>query len=195
MGPGGTSPRRQTMQHRRMGRTASGAWLVAGAIAGMSALACSSSSKVDGAPGAAWSAVIPQAAFPPRMAHTTLPFQDRIWIMGGEGTDGAERNDVWSSADGVTWTMATDAAAWSPRGLAAGVVFQGKMWLIDGARRGDVWSSADGVQWSSMPQPAPFTGRYGHCALVFDDKLWILGGYGAAGTQINDVWSSTDGGT
>jgi hypothetical protein len=187
------------MQHRRMGRTTSGALLVAGAIAGTSALACSSSSlqmNPDGGP--AWSAVTSQAAFPPRMAHVALSFQDRIWIMGGEGTDGAERNDVWSSADGVTWTMATtptNLATWSPRGLAAGVVFQDKMWLIDGARVGDVWNSTDGASWASMPQPAPFTGRYGHCALVFDDKIWILGGYGAAGTQINDVWSSTDGGT
>src|SRR4051812_35126739 len=118
------------MQSRRMRRIARGTLFIAGAIAGASTFACSSSSKqaTDGAGTAAWAAVTPHAAFPPRMAHVALSFQDRIWIMGGEGTDGADRNDVWSSADGATWTMETGAASWSPRGLAAGVVFQNAMW-------------------------------------------------------------------
>jgi len=180
-----------------MGRTTTGTLFIAGAIAGASALACSSSSKqmTDGAGTAAWAAVTSHAAFPARMSHVALSFQDRIWIMGGEGTDGAERNDVWSSDDGATWTMATGAASWSPRGLAAGVVFQNAMWLIDGSRLSDVWTSTDGAAWTSVNQAAAFAPRFGHCALVFHDKIWILGGYGAGGTQINDVWSSTDGAT
>jgi len=165
-------------------------------VAGASLLACSSSTSGPSSTGQPeWSPVGVGAAFPARMAHVGLAFHDRLWIMGGEGADGADRNDVWSSADGVNWTMVTAAADWSPRNLAAGVVFQDRMFLIDGARLGDVWSSTDGALWSPHPQAAPFAPRFGHCALVFDDKLWILGGYGAAGAPINDVWSSPDGST
>jgi hypothetical protein len=174
------------------------ALLVAVVMVGASVTACSNSmgqANADSGGGGppAWSAAGVPGAFPPRMSHVGLAFQDRIWIMGGEGADGTERNDVWSSADGVTWTMATNAAAWSARGLGAGVVFQNKMWLIDGARQSDVWTSTDGATWTSVSQSPSFPPRYGHCALVFNDRIWILGGYGAAGTQINDVLSSADG--
>ena len=95
-----------------------------------------------------------------------------IWIMGGQGSDGTLRNDVWSSADGVAWTMATAAAAWSPRELTAGVVYQNKMWMIDGSpRSSEVWTSTDGATWTSVTQAAPFSPRYGHCTLVHNDKI------------------------
>jgi hypothetical protein len=175
-----------------------------GVMAGASVLACSSSSlmspNADGggdvvAGPAAWSRA-GTAAFPPRMSHLGLVLDNRIWIMGGQGSDGTLRNDVWSSADGVAWTMATAAAAWSPRELTAGVVYQNKMWLVDGSpRSSEVWTSTDGATWTSVTQAAPFSPRYGHCALVHDDKVWILGGYGASGADLNDVWSSTDGAT
>jgi hypothetical protein len=168
-------------------------------LLGLTSLACNAKTSIGEVPDAAgtpaWSAVAVTAAFPPRMSHLGLAFHGRIWIMGGEGQDGAERNDVWSSADGRSWTMATAAADWSVRGLAAGVVFQDKMWLIDGVRESDVWTSTDGAAWTAVAQAAPFPGRFGQCALVFNDKIWIIGGYGAAGTSINDVWSSTDGAT
>jgi len=179
-----------------------GVWL--GGMAGASALACSSplmSPNPDGAGDAvtgppAWSLAATAAAFPPRMSHVGLVYDERIWIMGGQGSDGTLRNDVWSSADGVAWTMATAAAAWTPRELMAGVVYQNKMWMIDGSpRSSEVWTSTDGAAWTSVTQAAPFSPRYGHCTLVFNDKIWILGGYGAAGTDVNDVWSSTDGAT
>src|SRR4051794_31011942 len=75
---------------------------------------------------ASWTVAASPAAFPPRMGHLGMVFKDRMWIMAGEGTDGDDRNDVWSSADGKTWTMATAAAAWSPRSLAGGAVFNDK---------------------------------------------------------------------
>ena len=185
------------MVARRQERgSTSRALLVAGVMVGVSVSACSSSpgqGNPDGGGPPAWSAAGTPGAFPPRMSHVGLAFQDRLWIMGGEGEDGTERNDVWSSADGASWTMATNAAAWSARGLAAGVVFQDKMWLIDGSRLSDVWTSTDGAAWTSVNQAPSFPPRFGHCALVFNNRIWVIGGYGAAGTQINDVWSSADG--
>ncbi len=33
----------------------------------------------------------------------------------------------------------------------------------------------------------------GHQSVVFDGKIWVLGGYNKQGTEINDVWYSSDG--
>jgi len=37
-----------------------------------------------------------------------------MWVIGGADMNGA-KNDVWSSADGITWTQATASAPFTPR--------------------------------------------------------------------------------
>lgn len=162
---------------------------------------CTAGSPVDaGTDGQAgsqlrWQQAEIASGFPARMAHVGLAFNDKMWILGGEGSDGSDRNDVWSSSDGSHWSLATAAAAWSPRSLHRGVVFQDKMWIIDGVRKSDVWSSADGANWTKVVEPAAFPARYAGQVVAFADKMWIIGGYGTNGEPMNDVWSSGDGKT
>jgi hypothetical protein len=136
------------------------------------------------------------AEWTPRRNQTGVAFNNRLWVMGGN--DGGIRNDVWSSADGITWTQETAAAQWSARTDHAVVVFNNRLWVLGGAagsnRQSDVWSSTDGITWTQEAATAWPT-RSAHAAVVFNNKLWVLGGEGPTGTtaRLNDVWSSDDG--
>ena len=37
-----------------------------------------------------------------RMAHKTVTFNDKLWIVGGVDSSGSPKADVWSSEDGET---------------------------------------------------------------------------------------------
>lgn len=139
-----------------------------------------------------WVQVNVVAGFPARADHVALAFKDKVWVLGGTGSYGTDRNDVWSSSDGNRWSQGS-AAAWSPRSLHRGVVFQDRMWVIDGVRKSDVWSSGDGAVWTKVVEPAAFPPRYAGQVVVFADKMWIIGGYGALGKALADVWSSPNG--
>lgn len=125
----------------------------------------------------------------------------RMWLMGGEGKDGACFNDVWATdqADGTGWVQVSSEAPWSARSSHAMVVFQGKMWIVGG--RGpsgglqDVWSSADGETWEQVTEKAPWSPRWGVGLAVFSDRLWLFGGQtGPQPYQVSDeVWASSDG--
>jgi N-acetylneuraminic acid mutarotase len=139
-------------------------------------------------------------------------YQDRMWIVGGDGNQGHYQSDVWSSADGVHWDCVNSAVPWGPRLLHYTFVFKDKIWILGGqtlpqfapaAERfyDDVWHSKDGIEWQQLELDAPRwtpRGMIGGSA-VFDNRVWILGG-GTYETPTrpdrsyyNDIWSSADG--
>ena len=109
-----------------------------------------------------WNAL--RGGWSPRSGHTSVVFQNKIWVLGG--VDNLRRyNDVWSSPDGSTWTESTPPGSasknvgganknwWGIRHSHTSVVFKGKIWLLGGrpggtTRVNDVWSSADGSTWT-----------------------------------------------
>lgn len=101
-----------------------------------------------------------------------------------------------------------------PQGRSVSIVaFDDKLWSIGGwviGRRDengnipfndpvkDVWSSADGISWTRNIIEDGFSKREAVTALNYDGKLWVIGGngvgsFGALGSPLRDVWSSTDG--
>ena len=48
-----------------------------------------------------------------RTAHTSVVFDDKIWLMGGVAS--LRMNDVWASRDGAVWVEATASAGWAGR--------------------------------------------------------------------------------
>ena len=144
-----------------------------------------------------WELVTGASSWAPRSGHTSLVFNDDMWVIGGfYWSDGPNfRNDVWRSTDGADWTLATEAAPWSGRMGHTSVVFDGRMWVLGGfnldGSNSEVWSSSDGITWASVTLEAPWSGRSGHTSVVHDGKIWVLGG--GAGTSKSDVWSSSDG--
>ncbi|MGJ8660366.1 MAG: Kelch repeat-containing protein, partial [Cellulophaga fucicola] len=140
------------------------------------------------------------AAFSERYGHSTVVFNNKMWIIGGRDKVSSNYlNDVWYSTDGVTWTEATDSANFDGRHSHTSFVFDNKIWVIGGRdtnldRLNDVWYSTDGVNWTEATDEAEFDIRSKHTSIVHDNKMWVIGGYGGAGINwLNDVWYSTDG--
>ena len=145
--------------------------------------------------GGNWTQATYSAGWSPRYGHSSVVFDNKMWVLGGEGEDDV-RNDVWYSVDGVNWTQATASAGWEPRANHTSVVFDNKIWVLGGYDYNyddlnDVWYSSDGVNWTQACSSSFWSPRYGHTSVVFDNKIWVMGGedYDVR----NDVWYSTDG--
>tara|TARA_R110002051_G_scaffold81910_3_gene146467 strand:+ start:11013 stop:12143 length:1131 start_codon:yes stop_codon:yes gene_type:complete len=141
--------------------------------------------------GVTWTEVTTSAPFLARNSHTSVVFNDKIWVIAGWSSGNNRENDVWSSSDGMTWTSVTTDAAFSKRGAHTSVVFDNKIWVIGGEfpfsdSADDVWSSADGLSWSQAIAAADFFRRTSHTSVVSDDKIWLIAGFD--GTHKNDVW-------
>jgi len=129
------------------------------------------------------------AAWSARVNHSSVTYNDKMWIMGGY--DGSLKNDVWSSSDGITWTEETAAASWPARDNHSSVTYNDKMWIMGGEFFNDVWSSSDGITWTQETAAANWSARQRLTAVTYNDKMWIMGGYD--GSSKRDVWSSSDG--
>ncbi len=145
----------------------------------------------------AWTQATASANWSARSWHTSVVFDNKIWVIGGWASSSSYDNDVWYSTDGINWIQATANAGWSARRGHTSVVFNNKIWVIggydaNGFFRNDVWYSSDGVTWSRATETAMWVERYGHSSVVFDNKMWVMGGSSGSGNR-NDVWYSTDG--
>jgi hypothetical protein len=155
--------------------------------------------------GSVWTRVAPSAAWSPRLAAGVVSHRNRMWLLGGTenyyfGDARSLKNDVWSSADGVTWKQETPAAQWSPRAYHQAVAFNDKIYVLGGGNyvptpesRNDVWSSSDGVQWTCETASAPWPPRLWFSAAVYRGRLWVLGGWSKTADNHGDVWHSADG--
>jgi hypothetical protein len=181
-------------------------WLMGGWHGGRLDHASASNAVWSTADGIQWKQETEAAGWSPRMAAGAVVFNDRMWILGGTrkyyfGDDSDLKNDVWSSADGVTWERATEAAPWSARAYLAAVVHDGKMWVMGGGNylpnyqvKNDVWSSPDGVHWTEETASAPWPPRIWFSAEVYRGRMWVLGGWSNNPSRNwNDVWHSRDG--
>lgn len=105
-----------------------------------------------------WSQATSAAPWSGRRLHTAVPFDGRMWVIGG--FSGSPNNDVWHSADGAVWTAATTAASWARRHGHTSVVFDGRMWLLGGRNdsgqpQSDVRYSTNGANWTTATGSAP----------------------------------------
>ncbi len=142
--------------------------------------------------GTSWTNKI--ADWSPREHHTSLVFDDKIWVLGG--SDGNNLDDVWSSANGRDWTNLAAADHWSARSSHSSLVHKDKIWVLGGALAGetttnDVWFSTSGTQWDTGASYR-WSPRESHTSVVFKNQMWTLGGALADGTTTNDVWTSTN---
>ena len=146
---------------------------------------------------AAWTQATSSATWSARAWHSSVVFDDKLWVLGGYDVNISAKNDVWFSADGITWTLATSDAAWSARWGHSSVVFDNKLWVLggNGSRKNDAWFSEDGSTWTQATSSATWSARAWHSSVVYDDKLWVLGGSVSANSEKNDVWFSEDGST
>lgn len=142
------------------------------------------------------------ADFGYRFAHTSLVFDDKMWVIAGENLFGVI-NDVWYSTDGVFWLPSTHSAQFGARRSHASTVHNSEMYVIGGTgdnmtntKMNDVWSSADGKTWTKLNDD--LTGnvgmqdRFHHTVVSFNGNLVVLAGFRI--WMRNDMWISTDNG-
>jgi hypothetical protein len=137
--------------------------------------------------------------FSGRVGHTSIVFNNKIWVIGGSTNSGLQ-NDVWSSADGISWEQITSSAQFDKRLGHRLFIFADKMWLIGGNNNSgfvnDIWNTADGVNWTQSSNSSAFEPRAQFSIDVLDSTIWLVGGYGLPGGSFgsyDDVWQSTDG--
>lgn len=149
-----------------------------------------------------WTEVNGSAEFSKRWQHTSVVFDDSLWVIGGflEGSGGSPDlffNDTWYSSDGNRWYLANVSGEFPARAEQSSVVYNGRIWVIggtDSARvRNDTWSSPDGKVWTLVNQSPQFPARKFHSSVVFDNKMWVIGGSDSNGEYLNDTWYSSDG--
>jgi len=153
-----------------------------------------------------WTQATSSAQWSPRRGHTSVVYDNKMWIIGGAGIKSWDDNlnDVWYSTDGINWTQATSSAQWNKRSFHSSVVFNNQMWLIGGwggwgRNYNDVWYSTDGVEWKK--NSTNWKPRWGHAVTVHGNKIWLIGGNIHSKNNeeknnigdSNDVWYSTDG--
>ncbi len=100
--------------------------------------------------GANWIQITEHAPWPARSRHSAVVYDNKIWILGGQYTEGSGhqtgicfRNDIWYSANGETWTQ-VETAPWSARSGHKCESFGGRLWLTGGENSfgqvlNDVW--------------------------------------------------------
>ncbi|MGA2141237.1 MAG: kelch repeat-containing protein [Brevinematales bacterium] len=76
--------------------------------------------------GSYWVCAVTNAAFPARYGHTSLVFNNMIWVIGGYTSSGVT-NDVWYSADGTFWECATNSNPFVAKLKQSCVVFNNYM--------------------------------------------------------------------
>jgi PKD repeat protein len=161
--------------------------------------------------GVTWILANASAAFPERTLHSSLVFDNKMWVIGGQkeiggGMNPVPVNDTWYSTDGVIWTQATDTAAFPPRFDHTSVVYGNRMWVIGGTTwvkttpyhtsskmLNDVWYSTDGKTWTQTTSSAAFSARCWHASEVYKNSMWVISGLNANYEGLHDVWYSTDG--
>jgi hypothetical protein len=149
-----------------------------------------------------WKAATTSAAFPERARHGFLVFNEKLWAIGGPGSD-----DVWYSADGIEWKAATVSAGWGQREQFATTVFGGKIWLFGGSAwsqpgeadglRSDIWNTSDGANWNKVLAMGGYPASQDLSVLVYNNKLWMFTRMYPVASDLTitdfQVWTSNDG--
>jgi leucine-zipper-like transcriptional regulator 1 len=142
--------------------------------------------------GTNWLRAIANAAFPPKSWHSSVVFNNNIWVIGG-----GFNSDVWYSPNGTNWYCANSSAPFSRRGGHTSVVYDNKIWVMGGNdgqfptlnEDDDVWYSSDGTNWTCAVASGAFPARANQTSVVFNNKMWVIAGYNGSNT-LNDVWYS-----
>jgi len=146
--------------------------------------------------------VAKETSFAARHGHTSLVFQDKMWVIGGRGFESSSAfnlNDTWSSYDGLNWAEMTDEGQFKGRFNHASTVFDDKIWVVggrtsvysaDSSELNDVWASKDGIEWAQITSNASFAPRYYHTLTAFNGSLWVIGGSSETAWEI---WRSFNG--
>lgn len=141
------------------------------------------------------SPTVANADFSGRYDHTCTAFNGKLFLIGGDNRP--NKDEIWSSDDGINWSMVPTSDRFEPRKEHKVVVFNDKLWLIGGEvednAKNDIWNSEDGNTWNKVTSNAAFSERAAFSLVSFKGKLWMHGGTKLHEDFKFETWSSTDG--
>ncbi|MBN1984312.1 MAG: hypothetical protein JW795_22500 [Chitinivibrionales bacterium] len=80
-----------------------------------------------------WNCAPKSAEFVGRSHHSSVVFNDKIWVLEGrKGCENKFPNDIWSSSNGIDWTCVVDSAPFPMRVGIPILEFKSKLWLLGG---------------------------------------------------------------
>lgn len=161
--------------------------------------------------GVNWTLVTEDAGFPVRRGHSTLVFNNQLYLFAGYGLNRNTsspyvRNDIWTSSDGEIWTEIDADNLFDGRNGQAAFVFKDRIWMIGGSTLGpspldsnyqsytpqnDVWYTKDGIKWIKEENNPNFGKRSDHTGTVFNDKAYINAGWyldEETSSYLRDIW-------
>jgi len=149
-----------------------------------------------------WNMETGSAPFGSLYGHSSVVFDNKLWVIGGKLANGGLPGEIWSSPDGQNWQKNT-SHPFLQRHYQASTVFKNRIWIVGGLGDAgnepcfqDVWSSADGSKWDLMTETPGFRSRYGHGLVVHNGRMWVIAGYydGLQGSaSMRDAWVTADG--
>lgn len=173
-------------------------WIIGGAANTSGALQSVGSDVWYSDDGFTWTEATLTAPFGRRYGHSSVVFDDKIWVIGGiqQRTPFPKLNDVWYSEDGTNWTELTSNTSFPERVNSTSTVFNNHIWVIGGnndssGTLNDIWCSSDGLNWIRKTSSSIFSKRSLHSCTVYNSKIWVIGGFNDVAK--NDIWYSKDG--
>lgn len=130
--------------------------------------------------------------------HSTIVFNNKLYLIKDGYYESAPGCTVWSSSDGISWTRETDNA-FPYRDDFSATVFNNEIYVTGGSWGSDffndIWKSADGINWIQVNTSSTiFSPRAGHAFIVYENKLWVFGGRNNTSTITGmGLWYSNDG--
>ncbi|HKR34864.1 MAG TPA: hypothetical protein VJT10_08490 [Steroidobacteraceae bacterium] len=180
-------------------------WYIGGST-GINALPADARNDVwKSSNGVDWLQVTPSAQFEKRLRHSAFVMNGRLWVFGGQISDGGTGSrwalDAWSTTDGVQWTEEdTDGLDASYLAKVVEPAAPDRVTLIGGIQRGysnAVWQTTTGRDWTNLSTHAQFSPRSARGA-SFNGQLWLIGGgvsngHASGSPDSNEIWRSSNG--
>jgi hypothetical protein len=147
--------------------------------------------------GTTWTTLTSNAQFPGRLYHSTVYFNNKLYILGGYSTvANTDVNDVWSSSNGVNWTRVISHAPWRANHALGAIVFKNKLWVLGGCFNPSpsIWNTNDGVTWTQIIPNGGGSNVPTSCidsVAVYGNSMWAFGDPNSTGSLA--LWKSSDG--
>ncbi len=99
--------------------------------------------------GSAWSKVLDEAPWAPRMWSIATVYAGRMWLVGGyDNRNHRNLGDVWSTVDGRSWERFESSAQFAPRHEVTPYVFENSLWVV----AGNTWPVVNDVWRLTLPR-------------------------------------------
>jgi len=163
-GPGGTAKglRQVGPRHRHGAAVLDGKlWLVGGFNANYE----NTSDVWSTENGTDWTKIDAPSPFTKLNAHQLVAHDDRLWLLGGAGFEGADGTanpivKTWTTANGRDWSVYGDTNPWSARQWHSAVVHNDRVYVLGGTsnftgRMNDVWATTPNGEFEAVTATAP----------------------------------------